>query len=146
MPANLEVYEDATLVLPRTVKCYNGQNNIHGTIGGISELTLIHSTFYMSATSMSEGSNMAGRYEFNNINVMAGGVLEFTEDVMSELTLSSGKLHIAPTGMIRVRELTVTADTITIEEGGTIDLDETGYGPDGPGMYVIFINQYNVLT
>ena len=134
MTANMEVYKDGQLVLPRTVKCYNGQNNIHGTIGGITELTLIHSTLYMSATSMSEGSNMAGRYEFNNINVMANGVLKFIEDVTSELTLSSGKLHIAPTGMIQARELTVTADTITVEEGGTIILDARGFGTDGPGI------------
>ena len=135
MPAHMEVYEEGELLLPGKVRCYNAINTIHGTIGGITELTLIHTTMNLTATSMSQGSSMAGRYEINNINVMAGGVLELTGDIATELTLSSGTLHIAPTGIVKAKQLTVTADNINIEEGGTIDLDEMGYGTEGTGIY-----------
>ena len=133
MPAHIEVYEEGELLLPGRVKCYNAINNIHGTIGGITELTLIHTTMNLTETSMSQGSGMAGRYEINSINIMADGVLDLTSDIATELTLSSGTLHIAPTGIIKAKQLTITADNIKIEEGGTIDLNEMGYGTDGPG-------------
>ena len=145
MPANMEVYEEGELLLPGRVKCYNAINNIHGTIGGITELTLIHTTMDLTATSMSQGSSMAGRYEINSINVMAEGVLQLTGDIASELTLSSGTLHIAPTGVLKAKQLTLTADNIRIEEGGTIDLDEMGYGTDGTGNNLI-CNSYWAST
>ena len=135
MPAHMEIYEDGLIELPLKLKCYHCENYVYGTIGGISELTLIHSSMYFAATSMTEGITQAGRYEFNNIYVMAGGTLEFTEDIMSELTLSDGALHVAPSGTIKAKRLTVTGDTITVEEGGVFDLDETGFGTDGPGKY-----------
>ena len=144
MPAHMEVYEEGELLLPGRVKCYNAVNNIHGTIGGITELTLIHTTMILTETSMSQGSSMAGRYEINSINVMADGVLDLTSDIAVELTLSSGTLHIAPTGTIKGKQLTITADNILIEEGGTIDLDEMGYGTDGPGIYFITLRQYQI--
>lgn len=139
MPAHMEVYEDGHLQLPGKVKCYNGENNIHGIIGGISELTVIHTTMTFSQTSMSLGTNRPGEFEINSINVMAGGLLEFTEDVPTELILSNGALYIAPTGVIKARKLTITADTVTVEQGGTINLDQTGYGTDGPGIYIQYI-------
>ena len=145
MPANMEVYEDGELLLPGKVKCYNAINNIHGTIGGITELTLIHTTMNFTATSMSQGSSMAGQFEINNINVMAAGILDITGDVNSQLTLSSGMLHIAPTGLVKAKKLTITADDITVEEGGTIDLDENGYGTDGTGKHITIENLNLVL-
>ena len=129
----MEVYEEGELLLPGRVKCYNAIHNIHGTIGGITELTLIHTTMDLTATSMSQGSSMAGRYEINSINVMAKGVLQLTGDIASELTLSSGTLHIAPTGIVKAKQLTIKAHNIRIEEGGVINLDEMGYGTDGTG-------------
>ena len=138
MPANIEVYKDGKLLLPRTVKFYNSQNNIHGRLGGITDLTLIHSSMFLSDTSMSEGENIAGRYTFANLNIGAKGVLQFLETDSAILTLPSGTLNISPTGIIRARELTVTADMISIEEGATIDLDSKGYGKEGPGIYQQF--------
>ena len=134
MPANFEIYEDGHLQLPGKVKFYNGVNNIKGTIGGISELTVIHTSMLFFKTSMSLGTNRAGQFEINNINVMAGGLLEFTEDITTELTLNYGTLYIAPTGVIKCRKCRITADNINIEQGGKIDLDQTGYGTEGPGM------------
>ena len=139
MPAHMEIYEDGLMELPLKLKCYHCENYVYGTIGGISELTLIHSSMYFAATSMTEGITQAGRYEFNNIYVMAGGTLELTEDIMSELTLSDGALHVAPSGTIKAKRLTVTGDTITVEEGGIFDLDETGFGTDGPGEYTCIL-------
>lgn len=133
MTAHMEVYKDGEVSLPGKVKCFNGKNNINGIIGGISELTLISTTMVFSDTSYSQGSKHAGQFEINNINVMAEGVLEFTGDIVTELTLSGGRLYIAPTGLIKAGHLTLTADTVEIEEGGLISLDETGYGTDGPG-------------
>ena len=134
-PANIDIYEDGHLQVPGKVKFYNGVNNIKGTIGGVSEMTVIHTSMHFSKTSMTLGTNRAGQYEINNINVMAGGVLHFTEDITTEITLNDGTLHIAPTGVIKCRNCKIVAENINIEQGGKIDLDQTGYGTDGPGMF-----------
>ncbi|WAR26295.1 hypothetical protein MAR_011999 [Mya arenaria] len=50
-PAHAEVYESGLLSMPSKVKWFNSQSNVHGTIGGVTELTLVRSTLNLMATS-----------------------------------------------------------------------------------------------
>lgn len=53
-PAHAVVYKDGLLEMPSKVKWFNSKNEIHGTIGGLTELTLIGSTLDLKKTSKSQ--------------------------------------------------------------------------------------------
>lgn len=53
-PAHAVVYEEGLLQLPSKVKWFNSDNDIHGTIGGLTELTLVKSTLNLRKTSKSQ--------------------------------------------------------------------------------------------
>jgi len=53
-PAHAEVYEDGLLSLPSKVKWFNADSTVHGTIGGLTELTLVRSTLNLMATSKTQ--------------------------------------------------------------------------------------------
>lgn len=53
-PANAIVYEEGLLRVPSKMKLYNSVSVIHGTIGGVTELTLTKSTLDLKSTGRTE--------------------------------------------------------------------------------------------
>lgn len=53
-PAHAVVYENGLLEMPSKVKWFNSDSKIYGTIGGVTELTLIQSTLDLKKTSKTQ--------------------------------------------------------------------------------------------
>ncbi|KAH3816424.1 hypothetical protein DPMN_117940 [Dreissena polymorpha] len=53
-PAHVEVYADGLLSMPSKVKWFNAVSTIHGTLSGLTELTLVRSTLNLMATSKTQ--------------------------------------------------------------------------------------------
>lgn len=74
---------------------------------------------------------MAGKFTISTINVMAEGRLNLNEDIQYLLVLTS--LNIAPSGVIQSADLVIQTTSVTIEEGGVLDLNEGGDFKMGDG-------------
>ncbi|KAL4230250.1 hypothetical protein ACF0H5_010636 [Mactra antiquata] len=131
-PANVVVYEKGLLELPSKIKWYNSDDIIHGTIGGVTELTLIKSTLKLMNTAKTQDSKIAANFKFSKLDIMSGGILEMIEDIQYKLEVID-QLYIAPSGLIQASKLTIVTNTAIIEEGGVIDLNGRGYYKSGPG-------------
>ena len=53
-PANAMVYENGRLEMPPVVKWFNSDNKIAGTLGGVTDLTLIKSKLELQKTSKTQ--------------------------------------------------------------------------------------------
>ncbi|KAL4226615.1 hypothetical protein ACF0H5_014598 [Mactra antiquata] len=139
-PASAVVYEDGLLEMPSSIKWFNAHSQIYGTIGGLTQLTLLQSTLDLKSTGKTQGKSFQGSYSISTVNILAGGSLQMSDNVT--YLLESDNLYIAPYGRIEATELTVTTTSAVIEEGGVIDLNERGYLASGPGKidYTLFVS------
>ncbi|WAR26300.1 hypothetical protein MAR_012004 [Mya arenaria] len=140
-PAHAEVYESGLLSMPSKVKWFNSQSNVHGTIGGVTELTLVRSTLNLMATSKTLGSSFDARFTISTLNIMADGVLNMTEDIQYHMILSN--LNIAPAGRIEGSDLIIETTNVKVEEGGVINLSERGDIKMGDGMWAKYLQIKN---
>jgi len=78
------------------------------------------------------------------MNIMADGKLLMTEQIQYKLVLSS--LHVAPSGVIKGGDLVIETTSLTVEEGGVIDLNEGGDLAMGDGKFVFIVfNTFHLM-
>ncbi|XP_053376792.1 adhesin BmaC autotransporter-like [Mercenaria mercenaria] len=130
-PAHAIVYEDGLLKTPSKLKYFNSRSTVYGTVSGVTELTLTKSTLDLKSTSRTEGSKTGGKYSISTISIMAGGILKLSDDI--QYHLDTDNFYVAPSGLVEAGNLLLETHTVTIEEGGVIDLSERGNMKSGPG-------------
>lgn len=74
---------------------------------------------------------MDGKFAISTVNIMAEGKLQMTEDIQYQLVLTD--LHVAPYGVLNGANLIIKATSVTVEEGGVINLNEGGDFKSGDG-------------
>lgn len=134
-PAHAKVYQEGTLTLPSTVRCFSTVNYIDGTLGGLQDLTLYKTTITFSKTSQTHTTSSS--YQMQNLNIKQNSTIYLT-DIDVEFTMNLNKLMIGASGEINAKKLTITATEVETEEGGTINLDKLGgEAADNNGLFCL---------
>lgn len=138
VPFNARVYSNGRLDIPATVRWFNTDNVINGSLGGLQHLTLIHANLTFGATARSVGVASAGEFHWSSLNILSGSHLVTTASVLYQIytvdfVVGSGGTWLA-------RHLSVdSSNSIMVEEGGVIDLNYQGHNSSGPGIRKLFV-------
>ena len=140
MPAHIRVYENGLMTLPSTTKWIGAKNIVNGTIGGLSDVTLVHTDFYLAETSKTYGMTQAATYTFSSLTLMAESTIHLTSN-MTTYSLAPATLYMAATSQIRGYRVSLECTTMETEEGAKVDVAASlnmNTGTGFPGLYFVY--------
>ncbi|XP_033640829.1 uncharacterized protein LOC117301055 [Asterias rubens] len=129
LPFNVHVYEGGHLGLAPDTVVHGVTIFLNGALSHINTLILHHGGRFWLNKDGHTGDLPSGHYEFDSIHVQDEGYIHMISDPVQDLgmNLTVRSLQVDGGGLVECTHLYVRAEVITIDAGGRLSANGTGY-------------------